>query len=172
MTGTHPGSTADPTDELHRCRCELADARSRLEELAEARHEDEFRRAKAEHAAILLSEALCNRLRTRPRMILGGLTDRRHGRPRADEVEQVRLLNLSGLMDGPWYLRRYPESAASGLEPALHYLREGAAAGHDPGPRFSTDAYRVGHAELESTGENPLVHYLRTSPGSGGQPPR
>ena len=50
--------------------------------------------------------------------------------------------------------------AATGLPPALHYLRHGAAAGHDPGPKFSTSGYLRKNPEVAASGANPLVHHL------------
>ena len=39
------------------------------------------------------------------------------------------LIAASGYFDVDWYLRRYPDVAASGFDPIVHYLRHGAAEG-------------------------------------------
>lgn len=72
----------------------------------------------------------------------------------------IELLAASELFDRTWYLAAYPDVAASGIEPAEHYLRYGAGEGRDPGPRFSTRQYLNRHSDVARAGMNPLVHYL------------
>ncbi|ALJ39506.1 glycosyltransferase (plasmid) [Azospirillum brasilense] len=79
---------------------------------------------------------------------------------RLREHRQVRALYASGLFDPAFYWRHNPEAAAGGLDPALHYLRHGAAAGRDPGPDFSTAAYLAQHPEAAGSGVNPLLHAI------------
>lgn len=76
------------------------------------------------------------------------------------EHDQAGQLRASGLFDADWYLGTYPDVAASGEDPALHYLRHGAGEGRDPSPAFSTRAYTARHPELAVTAENPLLHHL------------
>lgn len=71
-------------------------------------------------------------------------------------------LRKSPLFDAAWYLDSYPDVAATGADPALHYLTHGAAEGRDPGPLFSTSGWRLqGH----SGRGNPLLQHLRTGAG-------
>ena len=42
---------------------------------------------------------------------------------------------------GAFLWARYPEVAASGLDPIEHYLQIGAAKGYDPSPLFDTGYY-------------------------------
>ncbi|MDB5803877.1 MAG: wbbL4 [Betaproteobacteria bacterium] len=72
---------------------------------------------------------------------------------------QARVLRRSLLFSAPWYLRTYPEVAAAGVDPVLHYLARGAAQGYDPGPRFSTRGYAARHRIAGLTGINPLAHW-------------
>lgn len=72
----------------------------------------------------------------------------------------VELFTTSELFDGNWYLAAYPDVAASGMNPAEHYLRYGADEGRDPGPRFSTSKYLKRYPDVARAGMNPLVHYL------------
>ena len=44
------------------------------------------------------------------------------------------LLRASSAFDARWYLATYPDVAAAGADPALHYLRRGAAEGRAPLP--------------------------------------
>ena len=60
---------------------------------------------------------------------------------------------------------------ATGLPPALHYLRHGAAEGLDPSPRFDTTQYLADHPDVAASGANPLLHHLRLTrsrSGNGG----
>lgn len=80
--------------------------------------------------------------------------------PSPSEEADIAVLRSSDLFDGSWYLRQYPEVAGTGLSPALHYLRHGAAAGNDPGPKFDTESYRRLNPPVATSGANPLVHHL------------
>jgi hypothetical protein len=153
-------------DELRSCRLELAERQRELEVLQEARHEVLRRCETAEEQARLLSTFLDERL-TAADLASGSTTAapsrlRRRGgtSPDAQEDADVATLQASALLDGPWYLREYPQVAATGLSPARHYLRHGADAKLDPGPSFSTEDYLQRHPELAASGENPLLHHL------------
>src|SRR5262249_5555283 len=66
-----------------------------------------------------------------------------------------------------WYLKTYPDVAAAGVDPAIHYLSSGAAEGRDPGPRFSTQTYLRLHPDVAGAGENPLLQFVRAWCGEG-----
>jgi glycosyltransferase involved in cell wall biosynthesis len=76
--------------------------------------------------------------------------------------EQVEKVAASDLFSRSWYLAAYPDVAASGMDPARHYVLHGACERRDPGPFFSTEAYVHAVPELRASGENPLLHYLRS----------
>ena len=88
---------------------------------------------------------------------------------RLREHRQVRALYASGLFDAAFYRRHNPEAAADGIDPALHYLRHGAAAGRDPGPDFSAAAYLARHPEAAARGVNPLLHAIAAGWRGGGK---
>ena len=68
---------------------------------------------------------------------------------------------LSGFFDPDWYLSRYPDIAASGMEPLRHYVQFGAAEGRDPN-RFFDGAWYIAHyPDVASSGQHPLLHYLQ-----------
>jgi len=73
------------------------------------------------------------------------------------EAERVRR---SALFDGAWYLLRYPDAAASGLEPEVHFVVSPATEQRDPGPGFSTAAYLHRYPEVREISEKPYFHYL------------
>ncbi|MFN4128392.1 MAG: glycosyltransferase family 2 protein [Paracoccaceae bacterium] len=62
-------------------------------------------------------------------------------------------------MHSTWYRETYPDVAALGMEPALHYLRYGAAMGRNPGKNFDTRFYLRSYPDAAKSGMNPLVHY-------------
>jgi glycosyltransferase involved in cell wall biosynthesis len=81
------------------------------------------------------------------------------GTPQAVLNNQQKRLQESSLFDADYYLQRYPDVKKANIEPAVHYLRFGAAEGRDPSDRFSTSGYRFVHGLPES--ENPLLHHLK-----------
>ncbi len=81
-----------------------------------------------------------------------------------------RGLRPHPLFDPVWYLRLYPEIAASGLEPLVHYLKVGAARGLRPHPLFDPARYLRTCPEAAAAGLNPLIHYLTTGAARGVPP--
>jgi SAM-dependent methyltransferase len=79
------------------------------------------------------------------------------GRAMQNMSAGANLLAASDLFDAAWYQAAHPEAQ----DPIYHYLREGAAAGFDPSPRFNTRAYLSEHKDVAEVGVNPLIHYLR-----------
>jgi glycosyltransferase involved in cell wall biosynthesis/GT2 family glycosyltransferase/SAM-dependent methyltransferase len=77
--------------------------------------------------------------------------------PRPDQAD---ALAGSPFFDPDWYLDRYPDVAAAGVSPSVHYLFHGASEGRDPGPRFSTRAYMDLNPDVATTGMNPLLHFI------------
>ena len=75
------------------------------------------------------------------------------------------IVARSPLFDRVWYLREHPDVAASGVDPALHYLVAGHPAGLDPGPGFCGAEYAALNGL--SPEANPLVHYERTGRRNG-----
>ncbi len=78
--------------------------------------------------------------------------------------EEAELVRRSPHFDVAWYGGQHPELAASGADPALHYLLVGVTNRFDPGPRFGTREYLRDHPEVEASGTNPLVHLARLEP--------
>ncbi|MGH6891350.1 MAG: class I SAM-dependent methyltransferase [Dongiaceae bacterium] len=73
----------------------------------------------------------------------------------------ARLVRNSGLLHEAWYLRQYPDVAAVGVPPALHYVLYGGFEGRDPSPMFSSQAYLQAYPDVMAAKTNPLVHYLQ-----------
>lgn len=81
----------------------------------------------------------------------------RHGKP-------------NPLFDGPWYLARYPEVAASGMPAWAHYLEYGAAEGRQPSPLFLGRWYVAKYPDAARSGLDPLTHYATLGVGKGYNP--
>lgn len=65
------------------------------------------------------------------------------------------------LFRADWYLQRYPDVRAAGIDPWQHYLANGAAEGRDPGPDFNT-AWYLKQCPQAREGDVPaLMHYLK-----------
>ncbi len=74
--------------------------------------------------------------------------------------DTAALIRASDLFDGLWYLEHYPDVAAAHIDPALHYLAQGADEGRNPSSRFDTNAYLLSNPDVLAYGVNPLVHFL------------
>lgn len=149
-------------ESLQASRRELAAVRERFEVLAEQSAAAD--RATAQ--ALEISRALDAHL-TRTETVAEGPKGwiKRRVLPNVatpEEAADLSELRASSLFDGPWYLRTYPEVVATGMSPALHYLRLGAAEGKDPGPDFSTKHYVSRHPVTARRRTNPLLNHLRT----------
>ena len=72
----------------------------------------------------------------------------------------VRRLSASGLFDTGYYLDQYPDVAAGGWDPVLHYVLHGASEGRNPHPMFDTRYYLDQVPGLSASGKNPLHHFL------------
>jgi FkbM family methyltransferase len=91
------------------------------------------------------------------------LSVRRRPQRRADWA----VVASSRLFDESWYLQRYPDVAAAGVDPILHYLDWGVRDGRNPGPRFDGLWYLSANPDVLRAGMNPLVHYLRYGQAEG-----
>lgn len=75
------------------------------------------------------------------------------------------------LIGHDFYLQRYPDVAAQGAAPLLHYISTGAAEGRTPHPLFDPDVYAAANAaDLAATGLSPLEHFVRIGAARGRDP--
>jgi hypothetical protein len=75
------------------------------------------------------------------------------------------------LFDQAWHIATYPEVAASGLAPLVHYLARGAALGHSPHPLLHPNYYAAENAAvLAATQVSPLEHFLTEGAALGRNP--
>lgn len=89
----------------------------------------------------------------------------------AEPVDAKSLIARSGLFDPAWYLEKYPDVRAAGLDALDHYLGHGGEELRWPGPRFDPRWYRQTSEEARAPGCNPLLHYLTVGRAAGVQLP-
>jgi len=65
------------------------------------------------------------------------------------------------LFDPAFYLRKYPDVAAAGLNPFCHYLKHGYKELRQPHPLFDPVFYLERNPDVRDARVNPLLHYLR-----------
>src|SRR5262245_36135584 len=82
--------------------------------------------------------------------------------------DDFRLTIASRFFDAGWYAARYPDLAATGLDPLSHYLRVGFAEGQDPGPLLDGKWYWANNPDIAEAGTNPLIHYFQFGAAAGG----
>jgi glycosyltransferase involved in cell wall biosynthesis len=109
-----------------------------------------------------------NMLAGKGRRNVAPLIRRLAARPRAWRT--ARELRCSGLFFERWYLETYPDVAATGMDPILHYVRHGARELRNPSPFFDTSFYLTQYHDAQKSGINPLLHYLRHGAAEGRAP--
>ena len=63
------------------------------------------------------------------------------------------------LFDTPYYLARYPDVKAAGIDPYQHYLSSGFREGRDPSPYFSTSYYFSHNPDVARAGSQPAAAF-------------
>ncbi len=85
---------------------------------------------------------------------------------RSQQPEQPNLAALgqvlSGFFDAAWYLSRYPDVVATGVDAMTHFLQWGAEEGRDPNRWFDSRWYLQRTPGLTISGIPPLLHYMIT----------
>ncbi len=81
-----------------------------------------------------------------------------------------RRVEESRIFDPGWYLERYPDVKAAGLDPLQHYLEHGGAEGRDPGPLFDGGHYLSLYPDVAEASANPLLHFLDHGATEGRDP--
>ncbi|MBW3550710.1 MAG: CDP-glycerol glycerophosphotransferase family protein [Proteobacteria bacterium] len=74
----------------------------------------------------------------------------------------VQELYQSGAFDPDYYLANCPDAADSGMDPADHYLKHGAAEGCNPSAMFNTRYYLKNNTDVARARLNPLLHFCRS----------
>ena len=129
---------------------------------------------RAESAFGILARLLTSPYGVLPvRLRLGGLIKavmRGRLRHRLAEDRAIAQIARSGRFDATYYLRRYTDVAASGIDPIVHYVRSGAREGRNPHPGFNTRFYCNTYPDVVQAGINPLAHYILCGISEGRRP--
>jgi glycosyltransferase involved in cell wall biosynthesis len=75
----------------------------------------------------------------------------------------LKILQNSGKFDATWYLSEYDDIAKEpywSVNPALHYLLNGANEGRDPNSWFDSQWYLLTNPDVATQEMNPLLHYV------------
>src|SRR5208283_5607090 len=88
----------------------------------------------------------------------------------ADQDDPPNLDIVAPHVDAAFYRARYPDIARDGIDPAIHYLRQGWREARNPNPWFDTLFYLQRNPDVATSGMNPLVHYIRHGRADGRQP--
>lgn len=78
--------------------------------------------------------------------------------PEADDPV-IAALWRSETFDAQYYLKQYPDVAASGMHPLVHYVRHGAKESRNPSSHFDTHYYLTANPDVANAGMNPLLHF-------------
>ncbi len=79
--------------------------------------------------------------------------------PSARSLQNARRL-FGALFDSAYYLARYPDIAAAGVDPLAHFLEFGARDKRSPHLLFDTAYYLTRYPDIAAARVNPLVHFL------------
>jgi GT2 family glycosyltransferase/glycosyltransferase involved in cell wall biosynthesis len=68
---------------------------------------------------------------------------------------------IGGFFDANYYMSRYPDVAAAGIDPLRHFTLHGAQEQRDPNRWFDSAWYAGHYADVGASGLNPLLHYMQ-----------
>lgn len=93
--------------------------------------------------------------------VVGGPADHRVDRSAPNPLWNLWVARSIGRhMNREFYLSQVSGNGRI-VNPALHYVQEGADLGLDPCPEFSTDFYRHSNLDVLRSGVNPFWHYIK-----------
>jgi hypothetical protein len=74
--------------------------------------------------------------------------------------ELERIISEYHLFDSNWYLEKYPDVRAAGMDPMLHYMNWGYLERRDPAPYFNSILYKLVYPDFRIREENPILHFV------------
>lgn len=77
-----------------------------------------------------------------------------------DPAEAAIIRSMQGFFDPEWYVRKYPDVGAVGLDPLVHFIRHGLSERRDPNAFFDTAWYARHYPDVGVSAFVPLLHYL------------
>jgi hypothetical protein len=79
-------------------------------------------------------------------------------------------VSAAQLFDEKWYMARYPDVCAAGLDPLTHWLNYGWREARQPNPYFDPVFYLSNNPDVTTADLNPLQHYASSGDYSGKEP--
>ena len=79
---------------------------------------------------------------------------------------------IEPFFDRGFYVRTYPDVAATGTDPLRHFLEKGWREHRNPNPHFDTGFYLSAYPDVAAAGINPLFHYVTDGVDQGRLPAR
>jgi len=93
------------------------------------------------------------------RVPVPGLGSLRHLSP--DQFgEEERVVRQAGLVDEPWYLKKYRDIDEANVDPLLHFCVFGWREGRQPNFYFDAQWYCTSYPQFSTNGRNPLFDYI------------
>lgn len=84
--------------------------------------------------------------------------------------KHLSLITQSQLFDEEFYLKSNPDVAASGMNPAKHYLLFGGFEERNPSVNFDSEFYLRTNPDILPSKINPLIHFLKFGQSEGRSP--
>lgn len=82
--------------------------------------------------------------------------------PEAGSDLVIATLWRSGTFDAAYYLEQYPDVAASGIDPLVHFARHGARENRNPNAYFDTHYYLTNNPDVAQCDMNALYHFCES----------
>lgn len=76
-------------------------------------------------------------------------------------AEWSRFPSPHPYFDAPWYQSRYPDVAASGMCPLVHFMNYGAKEGREPNAYFNSVWYLQNNRDIAKSGMSAAFHFCR-----------
>jgi hypothetical protein len=73
----------------------------------------------------------------------------------------AKQARATGLFNAKWYLQRYPDVQAAGVDPLQHFLSHGQWELRSPGPGFDSEAYLNAHPAIKKTVLSPFEYFVK-----------
>jgi hypothetical protein len=85
-------------------------------------------------------------------------------------IDRATIETVRRSFNAEYYLARYPDVTATGIDPVMHYLLTGWREGRNPIPGFDTAFYLSANTDVRNSGDNPFWHYLAVGAAEGRRP--
>lgn len=76
------------------------------------------------------------------------------------EATIIKPIKESNLFDTEWYMKRFPNDQAAGIDPVLHYIFAGTYIGQSPHPLFDPEWYLKTYPQVDPRKIDPLLYFV------------